>query len=161
MIVWRGFTKAMTAPAKLLGRWRAATSGATAIEFAIVLPVFLAVIMGIMEFGRMFWVQSTLQHSVEQTARLAMAEYTRESFTNANFSTWFSTWETSLQTDAPSEVFGFDPSAITFTATTSTVSAIDYVSIDASYSFSFIFPVIPGTSSIGLTALSKTPLVGK
>jgi Flp pilus assembly protein TadG len=142
-------------------RWRASTSGTAAIELAIVLPVFLAVIMGIMEFGRMFWAQSTLQHSVEQTARLAMAEYTRESFTNVNFSTWFSTWETSLETAAPSEVLGFDPSAITFTATTSRASDIDYVAIDGAYTFSFIFPLIPGTSSIGLSAMSKTPLVGK
>lgn len=145
----------------LLRRLCGSIAGTTAVEFAIVLPVFLALIMGIIEFGRLFWVQTSLRHSVEQTARIAMAEYTRESFTNANFSTWFSTWSSNVAADADDEIFGFDPTSITFTATTTTVSSIDYVSIVADYTFNFLFPVIPGQSSVALSAMSKTPLVGK
>ena len=145
----------------LVRRWRRSVSGTSAVEMAIVLPVFLAMVMGIIEFGRLFWVQSSLRHSAEQTARIAMAEYTRESFTNNSFSTWFSSWSSNLVTEAPDEIFGFDPTAITFTATTSTVSGIDYVSIVADYTFDFLYPIIPGTSSIALTAMSKTPLIGK
>jgi len=145
----------------IIRRWRRSVSGTTAVEMAIVLPVFMAMVMGIIEFGRLFWVQSSLRHSVEQTTRIAMAEYTRESFTNNSFSTWFSTWSSNLVTEAPDEIFGFDPTAITFTATTSTVSGIDYVSIVADYTFDFLYPIIPGSSSIDLTAMSKTPLIGK
>ena len=37
----------------LIRRWRRSVSGTTAIEMAIVLPVFLAMVMGIIEFGRL------------------------------------------------------------------------------------------------------------
>lgn len=141
---------------RLIKKIGASKAGATAVETAIVLPLFLAFVMGVIEFGRVFWVQSSLQHAVEQTSRNAMAEYTRESFTNANFSTWFASWGSSLEGSAPSEIFGWDPSNITFTAATSTTSGIDYVQINGSYAFSFL---IPGVSTLTLNALSKTPLV--
>ena len=144
----------------VFARFRGGVSGATAVEFAIIFPVFLLIVMGLIEFGRVFWVQVSLRYAVEQTARNAMAEYTREAFTNSNFATWFSTWSSSLQASAPSEIFGWDPSAVTFTATTSQASGVDYVIVAASYSFDFLYPVIPGLSSTTLTAQSKTPLVG-
>ncbi len=144
---------------RLLVRLRGSASGTTAAEFAIVLPVFLLILMGLIEFGRLFWVQSSLRHAVEQTARLAMAEYTREFYTNDNFSTWFASWPASLQGSAPDQIFGLDSTGITFTATTSQTGGIDYVTITATSSFDFVFPVIPGTSSKTLTALSKTPLI--
>ena len=141
---------------QLFRRLRRSEAGTTAVEFAIVLPLFLAFVMGVIEFGRVFWVQSSLQHAVEQTARTAMAEYTRESFTSADFSTWLAGWGSSLEGSAPDEVFGWDPSAVTFTATTSQTSGTDYITIDGNYNFDFL---IPGVASLTLTALSKTPLV--
>ena len=141
---------------RFLRGWCRSISGTTAVEFALVLPLFMAFVMGVIEFGRVFWVQSSLQHAVEQTARSAMAEYTRESFTSADFSTWYSSWGSSLEGSAPNEIFGWDPSAITFTAATSTTSGIDYVTINGTYAFSFM---IPGVTSLNLNALSKTPLI--
>lgn len=47
----------MTAPRKLL----AAARGATAVEFALVAPVFLMFMMLLLEGGRMLWTQQTLQ----------------------------------------------------------------------------------------------------
>jgi Flp pilus assembly protein TadG len=137
-------------------RLRRSKSGTTAVEFAIVLPLFLAFVMGVIEFGRVFWVQASLQHAVEQTARTAMAEYTRESFTSADFATWYASWGSSLEGSAPDEIFGWDPSAVTFNATTSQTSRIDYMTIDGNYNFDFL---IPGVASLTLTALSKTPLI--
>lgn len=139
-------------------------SGATAIEFAIIFPVFILVVMAMMEFGRLFWVQVSLRHAVEQTARNAMTEYTRESFIKDStaFTSWFSgTWETVLETAAPDESYGFNPSGITWNASISTDGGVDYVQIDASYTFTFLFPVIPSMSSTVLTAQSKTPLIGQ
>jgi Flp pilus assembly protein TadG len=151
-------------PPGLFSRWRASTSGAAAIEFAIILPVFILFLMGLMEFGRLFWVQVSLRQAVEQTARYAMAEYTRESFYSANFATWFNAWTPSLEGRAPDQIFGWDPSNISFVATTTAATSsagIDYVTIDASYTFEFIFDVIPGMSTKTLTATSTTPLVGQ
>ena len=50
---------------------RTANSGASALEFAIVAPVFLAMLLGIVEFGRMAWTHTSLQYSVQRAARCA------------------------------------------------------------------------------------------
>jgi Flp pilus assembly protein TadG len=45
--------------------------GATAIETAILFPVFLMLLLGISEFGRALWTQTALQYAVGQAARCA------------------------------------------------------------------------------------------
>jgi Flp pilus assembly protein TadG len=46
--------------------------GATMVEFALFFIVFLAVTLGIMEFGRAVWTYTTLAHAARQGARYAM-----------------------------------------------------------------------------------------
>ena len=46
--------------------------GATAVEFAIIAPVFFALIYGVIETGRFFYVKSALQNAVDDTGRFAM-----------------------------------------------------------------------------------------
>ena len=45
--------------------------GATALEFAILAPVFFLLIFGIIAFGMLFWTQVGLQHGAEMAARCA------------------------------------------------------------------------------------------
>ena len=47
-----------------------ANEGSAAIEFAMVAPVFFVLLMGTMEAGIMFYAQSALQNSLNDTARL-------------------------------------------------------------------------------------------
>jgi Flp pilus assembly protein TadG len=54
----------------LTGLWRA-RRGATAIEMAFLLPVFMLFLLGICEFGRAMWTQTALQFAVEAAARCA------------------------------------------------------------------------------------------
>lgn len=51
--------------------WRSCT-GATAIEMAFLLPVFLGFLLGIEEFGRALWTQTALQFAAEAAARCAV-----------------------------------------------------------------------------------------
>lgn len=51
--------------------WRA-RDGAAAIEAAFVLPLTLMLLLGIMEIGRIAWVQSALNFAVEEAARCAV-----------------------------------------------------------------------------------------
>jgi Flp pilus assembly protein TadG len=44
---------------------------ATAIETALLLPVFLMLLLGISEFGRVLWTQTALQYAVGAAARCA------------------------------------------------------------------------------------------
>jgi Flp pilus assembly protein TadG len=48
-----------------------ARGGATAVEFAIVLPALAMFLFGIIEVGRAVWTQSALNYSVDQAARCA------------------------------------------------------------------------------------------
>jgi len=51
--------------------WRAC-GGATAVEMAFLLPVFLLFIVAIEEFGRALWTATALQFAVEAAARCAV-----------------------------------------------------------------------------------------
>jgi Flp pilus assembly protein TadG len=51
--------------------WRA-REGAAAIEAAFVLPLTLMLLLGLMEIGRIAWVQSALNFSVQEAARCAI-----------------------------------------------------------------------------------------
>ncbi len=47
------------------------TSGASALEFALLLPLFAFLLLGTMQIGHVFWTQTALQHAVERAARCA------------------------------------------------------------------------------------------
>lgn len=117
------------------------TRGATAVEFALVAPVFLLFVLGIIDFGRLFWVKNMMQYATEQTARYAMV--TPSASLGA------------LETYAD-DVAGGMVDGITFTAATETIDDIDYRTISASYSFEFMMPLIGST--LALSAKSRTPV---
>lgn len=50
--------------------WRS-RDGATAIEMAFLLPVFLLFLLGIEEFGRALWTQTAMQFAVQAASRCA------------------------------------------------------------------------------------------
>jgi len=53
-------------------RHRSGRKGAEAIEFAFILPIYLGVILGIVEFGRAFQVAQWLTAAAREGGRLAM-----------------------------------------------------------------------------------------
>ena len=65
-IAGRGWT--LTRLVRSLIRQRA---GGALLEFAVALPVFVILLFGIFEFGRMLWIQNALHYSVQQAARCA------------------------------------------------------------------------------------------
>lgn len=46
-------------------------AGATVVEFALILPILLVFLLGTVEFGRMLWTKSLLDHAVDEAARCA------------------------------------------------------------------------------------------
>ena len=52
-----------------LPRALADRAGATAIEFAILAPLLLTVLIGVIEFGRVLWAQNALEYAVAEAAR--------------------------------------------------------------------------------------------
>lgn len=64
----------MTRQRALLRRLGAARDGAAAIEFAIVAPVFLVLLLGLFDIGHMAYVRAILSGAVEKAARSGTLE---------------------------------------------------------------------------------------
>lgn len=58
-------------PSHRLRRFGRDRAGGAALEFALVLPALLLILLGMMEYGRFFYVQSTLQSATAATLRQA------------------------------------------------------------------------------------------
>ena len=128
----------MTATPRCLAAIAADRRGTTAIEFAILLPAFLLLFLGVFEFGRIIWTQVTLQQAVQAAARcLAVGQCT-----SANTATY-----------AAQQTYGLSISANDFTVSTPSCGA----EVSASMAYSFAAPnLFPW--QLTLTAQSCTPL---
>ncbi|MDQ0633064.1 Flp pilus assembly protein TadG [Arthrobacter pascens] len=63
---------------------RAREAGAVAVEFALVLPIFLALVLGIAEFGRAFNTQVSLTEAGREAARYAAIHCAESTYSAAN-----------------------------------------------------------------------------
>jgi len=106
--------------------------GATALEFAILAPVFFLLIFGIIAFGVLFWTQVGLQHGAEMAARCASLPSTSQS------------WRCpSIETYAAQNAFGLSLPATTFCSRTSSSNSCSSIPpcsgnyVGASYTFVF------------------------
>lgn len=55
-------------------KWRDDQQGATVVEFALILPVFLMILLGAMDMGMMLYGKQVLQGAVSQAARSSTLE---------------------------------------------------------------------------------------
>lgn len=110
--------------------WRA-RGGATAVEMAFLLPVFLMLLLGVCEIGRALWTQTALQSAVEAAARCAAVS-------------------PGLCTDIPayaaSQVFGLSVPASAFTYEPNVIcgaagpNGVGGAQVTASYTFDAVVP---------------------
>ncbi len=126
-----------------LRRW-ARWSGAAAIEYALILPVLLLCIFGLMDTARLIWCYATLSRAVEAAARCA-AINTTACGTAAQ-----------IQTVAVSEAWGMTITASAFTVATANCG----IRVIGSYDFEWVMPgfnyVVP-TGTVTLTASACYP----
>lgn len=115
-------------------------SGATAVEFALVLPVLLAVLAGVLEFGRALWLRHDMQFAVEEAARFALANDTASA--------------TAISTRASTRLAAVGPESVVQIATVLDATA---VTITASTDFQFIVPGLLPPGAITLTARARMP----
>jgi len=116
--------------------------GSVAVEFALVAPIFLMFVIGLVDYGRLFWAKSTIQYAVEQTARYAMV--------NPNATTAALVIYAGAQSNSIL-------SGVTYTATSSVSAGVNYRTIQAQYTFVYQIPIIP-LGDIVLAAQSSTPV---
>lgn len=72
------------------------------VEFAVVLPVFVLMIFGLVQVGLLMWTQAGLQHGVEMAARCAA------------FNTTLCDTVSTTQTIAAEQSYGLNPPTSTF-----------------------------------------------
>jgi Flp pilus assembly protein TadG len=138
---YSGFMGRLAGMGRSLWRCR---GGATAVEFAFVGPVFLIMVLGIVELGRAMWIKNTLQFAVEETSRYAMMN------PSAGTST--------LETYAGTKIVGSTVlTSGNFSASTETVSGTTYVIITGSYAFESLVPLVP-IPAVTLSARSRVPV---
>ncbi len=144
----RRVARALDAAASCLGRrggaMRACRRGATAVEFALVVPFFLAMTIGVVEMGRALWIKATMQHAVELTTRYFMVN---NSATDAT-----------LQTYATSRLgeSGMVTGDFNFASTDTTISGTVYKAITITHSFTAIVEIVE-YPDISLTAVARVP----
>lgn len=124
-------------------RLRHGDRGAVAVEFALVAPIFLIFVLGLIDFGRLFWIRSTMQYAVEQASRYALVNSTATA--------------SQLVTYAGTQTSGMDLTGLTFSATKTASGGANYATITATYQFTFLIPIIP-IGDITLDAKSMTPI---
>jgi Flp pilus assembly protein TadG len=111
--------------------------GAAAVEFAIILPILLLCVLGLIEFGRAIWTQATLDYAVQAAARCAAVDPL--------------TCGTAAQTQqyATTRAPGLSLPAAVFTLTTAACGA----QVTASLAFDFLVSaLLPYSQTLSATA---------
>ena len=120
------------------------SSGNAGIEFAIVAPVLILILLAIIDFGRLLLVRSSMHYAVEEAGRYAMVYSTAT--------------KSAIETYAKGRVIGVDPTTLAITATIDSPSS-GYVTITSDYTFNFIFrSMLPnGIGSVPMHAQAVVP----
>jgi Flp pilus assembly protein TadG len=119
-------------------------------EFAIVFPVLMLIIGGIIQFGVIFWGQNTLTQVARDTGRWAASQVTCP--------TTGSVQATANSIAANSSLIGYSGGNVALTVTTSGTcpptsnQQVGYVTITLSHQVPVFFPWIPGNGSLSTSA---------
>ena len=120
------------------------TSGAAAIEFAIVFPLFALCVFGLIEFGRATWTEGTLNYAVQSASRCGAIDK-NNCATNGQIQAW-----------AAASTLGFTVDASQFVVDTSQTCG---VKVSITLPFDFAVPAVAELLSqpITLSASSCFP----
>ena len=129
--------------------------GATAVEFGIVAPIFLLLMLGMFEMSRAMWIKATLQFAVEEATRSFLVDNTLTTTQVAS----------AAETACTGTGMSTDICTGAFSATQTTSGTIDIMKVTATYNFQTLVASIQTGSQtffaipdITLTAASAVPL---
>ena len=114
--------------------------GASSLEYAVLLPVFLSLVFGVMDLGRLVWTQVTLDRAVQAAARCAAIN-----------STTCGT-DAAVQTYATTQTWGLTTSTGVFAVTHPTCG----VTVSVALPFQLVVPW-PGSNISSLSATACYP----
>lgn len=116
---------------------RAGREGGAAIETALVLPVLVALVLGLIDFARLVWSQATLDYAVQAAARCGAVDST----TCGTFA--------QIKSYAMDKAAGLDVAADDFSVATAACG----VEVTATFAFEFVVPWIdPSATTLSARA---------
>jgi Flp pilus assembly protein TadG len=131
------------------------TEGVALVEFALLLPLFVVLMVGILEFAQVLFMQVALQHAVTFASRCASEFATADSLGSTNTPTDCSS-SANIATYASQQAFGVSIPSSTFTVSTPANQYSPtqiFNCVYASYPEHFTIPFMPAIA-ITLTANS-------
>jgi len=119
--------------------------GAAAVEMALVLPLLLLVLFGLVDFGRLYNAQMQITQAAREAVRvMALGGTTTDATSRVTAATG------GLNTPLPSTAFGIHSGTV---ASCTAGDTISNVSARVSYSFTFITPLGPIARFFGANTL--------
>ncbi len=119
-------------------------SGQSLVEFALVAPLFFLLIFGVIDFGRLFFTQATLQHALREAGRYAVTG-NKLPGTNPDTSQPYTRVE-SIKQAAKKAAMGLDVGAITVSSQSGGAGSAggpgDRVTVSITYTLQLITPII-------------------
>lgn len=123
----------------MLARLARDRRGIAAVEFALLAPVFLGLLVGAVETGRLLWTRSVLQFAVEEAARYALV---RTNATSAD-----------IEAIARAKLVGTGTAPVTMAV----INTADEVDIRATQTFAFLAQGLLPFGPVTLEGRSRLP----
>ncbi|MFD2346558.1 pilus assembly protein [Sinorhizobium terangae] len=140
----------MTSPRPgLRSLWRS-EAGATAVEFALVCLPLLLLLLGVMEFGRVFYVRNDLSHAADIAARKVLIRQIARDAPDSEA-------QTKLESAVRESFHSGDSSRLQVVTGKETVDGIDFRVLSIQYPFTFVLPGL-GESSFNLQLSRRIPI---
>lgn len=109
--------------------------GVSAVEFALLAPAFLGMVIGVIELGRAAYTQGVVSFAAEEATRHAVVNYAIS--------------EQEVRNLTEDCLLGIDPSRIDAIVVTGPINPADNtrtISVEVSYNFEFLLPFMPATA---------------
>lgn len=133
------------------GRWRRfrrdSDKGQTLVEFALVLPVFLMLMFGLVDFGRGFYSWQLITNAAREGARVAAVQGDSTAIDNRVYGSFCSAWPT------PSSC-GLDSTQVSIAKSNVQGARGSEVSVTVTYNFAYVTPIGPLVALFGGSSFS-------
>jgi Flp pilus assembly protein TadG len=112
--------------------------GVAAVEFGIIAPIFIAMLVGIVDLGRYMWTLNTMQYAVDQSVRAGVVQKLTDD---------------EVKNLVKSSLTGLDPAGVTVDV----VSGASTLSITADMTYAFLFPMSSFMDSTDINVRTEMP----
>lgn len=129
---------------RLLAALIQCSRGAAAVEFGMVAPVLILIMMGVVEFGRLHWVRNSLEYAAEQTARWAIVN------TAAT--------DEQIKVHAEAQFDGISAGDPAVQIDRDTANGLNFLTVTVTYDFKFLVDFF-GIGNLPLRSEMRVPLI--